>query len=86
MTIRIADNKQKKTLNRVLGNRSASSEEIESVRDIFKETEAVNFATIYSNNLKNDVYRNLQQVYPGLRKEIMDFYTQLLGYITEYKP
>jgi geranylgeranyl pyrophosphate synthase len=80
-----ADKKQKKVLNKILGNRNASSEEIESVRDIFKETEAVNFATIYSNNLKNDVYRNLQQVYPGLRKEIMNFYSQLLGYITDYK-
>ncbi len=80
-----ADKKQKKILNKVLGNRNASPEEIESVKDIFKDTEAVNFATIYSNNLKNDVYRNLQRVYPGLRKEIMDFYSQLLGYITDYK-
>jgi len=80
-----ADKKQKKVLNNVLGNRNASPEEIESVRDIFKETEAVNFATIYSNNLKNDVYRNLQRVYPGLRKEIMNYYSQLLGYITDYK-
>jgi len=80
-----ADKKQKKILNNVLGNRNASPEEIESVRDIFKETEAVNFATIYSNNLKNDVYRNLTQIYPGLRKEIMNYYSQLLGYITDYK-
>ncbi|MHA1561606.1 MAG: polyprenyl synthetase family protein [Promethearchaeota archaeon] len=80
-----ADKKQKKILNKVLGNRNATFGEIESVRDIFKNTEAVNFATIYSNNLKNDVYRNLQKVYPGLRKEIMDFYSQLLGYITDYK-
>ena len=80
-----ADKHQKKILNNVLGNRNASSEEIESVRDIFQQTEAVNFATIYSNNLKNDVYRNLQRVYPGLRKEIMNFYSQLLGYITDYK-
>ena len=80
-----ANKKQKKILNTVLGNRNASSEEIESVREIFQVTEAVNFATIYSNNLKNDVYRNLQQVYPGLRKEIMNFYSQLLGYITDYK-
>ena len=80
-----ADKKQKNILNNVLGNRNASSEEVESVRDIFKNTEAVNFATIYSNNLKNDVYRNLQRVFPGLRKEIMDFYSQLLGYITDYK-
>ncbi len=80
-----ADKKQKKILNNVLGNRNASSEEIESVRDIFKDTEAVNFASIYSNNLKNDVYRNLQRVYPGLRKEIMNYYSQLLGYITDYK-
>ena len=80
-----ADKKQKKILDNVLGNRNASSEEIESVRNIFQETEAVNFATIYSNNLKNDVYRNLQRVYPGLRKEIMNYYSQLLGYITDYK-
>ena len=80
-----ADKKQKKILNNVLGNRNASPEEIESVREIFQATEAVNFATIYSNNLKNDVYRNLQRVYPGLRKEIMNFYSQLLGYITDYK-
>ena len=80
-----ADKKQKKILNKVLGNRNASSEEIKSVRDIFKDTEAVNFATIYSNNLKNDVYRNLQRVYPGLRKEIMNYYSQLLGYLTDYK-
>ncbi|QEE15606.1 polyprenyl synthetase family protein [Promethearchaeum syntrophicum] len=80
-----ADKKQKKILNSVLGNRNATSEEINSVREIFQETEAVNFATIYSNNLKNDVYRNLQRVYPGFRKEIMNFYSQLLGYITDYK-
>jgi len=80
-----ADKKQKKILNNILGNRNASSEEIESVRNIFQETEAVNFATIYANNLKNDVYHNLQRVYPGLRKEIMNYYSQLLGYITDYK-
>ena len=80
-----ANEKQKKVLNSVLGNQNATSEEIDSVREIFKKTEAVNFASIYSNNLKNDVYRNLQQVYPGLRKEIMEFFSQLLGYITEFK-
>ncbi len=80
-----ADKKQKQILNNVLGNRNALPEEIESVKDIFRATEAVNFASIYSNNLKNDVYRNLQRVYPGLRKEIMDFYSQLLEYITEYE-
>ncbi len=80
-----ADKKQKKILNTVLGNRNASSDEIESVKEIFKNTEALNFASIYANNLKNDVYRNLQRVYPGLRNEIMDYYSHLLRYITEYK-
>ena len=76
---------QKAALSKILGNSKAIPEEIDEVRDIFRDTGSLDFIKIYSNSLKNDVYNSLQKIYPGLRKNTMLFYGQLLSYITEFK-
>ncbi|MCF2141921.1 MAG: polyprenyl synthetase family protein [Candidatus Lokiarchaeota archaeon] len=78
-----ATSEQKEILNSTLGNRSASKEQIEAVREIFKSTGALEFVKMYSNSLKNDIYNLLQKVYPGLKAEIMKFFNDLLNYITD---
>lgn len=78
-----ASKEQKQILNATLGNVKAQPEEIDKVRTIFKETGALDFVRMYSNSLKNDVYNLLQKIYPGLKKEIMEFFNFLLGFITE---
>jgi geranylgeranyl pyrophosphate synthase len=79
-----ASDTQKTVLSKILGNSAAVSEEINEVRDIFRDTGALDFVRMYSNSLKNDIVHSLHKVYPGLRKKTMSFYSQLLGYITEF--
>jgi geranylgeranyl pyrophosphate synthase len=80
-----ASPEQRKVLNATLGNEAATPEEIKAVKDIFIQTNAVEFAKYYANSLKNDAYNLLtSRVYPGLRKEIMDFFEKLLDFIMEY--
>ncbi len=76
-----ADEPQKKVLSTVLGKIQADQQEIDQVRSIFNETGAMDFVKFYANSLKNDAYNSLQQVYPGLRQNVMDYYENLLGYI-----
>ncbi len=78
-----AKQEQKEHLNNTLGNPNATDDQIEAVREIFKNTGAANFADMYSNSLKNEVYNSLKLIYPGLRNESMAFYGQLLTFITE---
>ena len=68
-------------MNEVLGNMNATSEDIEDVRQIFRDTGAADFVKFYANSLKNDAYTLLQNVYPGLRKETQQFFENLMTYI-----
>ena len=75
---------QKAVLSKILGNSKAGPEAIAEVKDIFRDTGSLDFVRMYSNSLKNDVYNSLQKIYPGLRKNTMSFYGQLLTHITEF--
>jgi geranylgeranyl diphosphate synthase, type I len=79
-----ASPEQKKTLGNTLGNVEATKDEINAVREIYTQTGAVDFVKYYANSLKNDAYHKLMEIYPGFRKEIMDFFENLLGYIINY--
>lgn len=72
-------------LDQVLGNNNASSEEVEEVRQVYLRCGALDFVKMYGNSLKNDIYNLLQEVYPGLRQPIMNYFTELLTYITNFK-
>ncbi len=72
------------TLNKTLGNPDATAEEIAEVRDIYRDTGSVNFTKMYSNSLKNDVFHLINSIYPGLRKSAMEFYKELLHYLTNF--
>lgn len=72
------------TLDKILGNSNATPEEVGEVKDIYKETGAVDFTKMYSNSLKNDAYNLINQVYPGLRNNAMTYYRKLLHYLTDF--
>ena len=74
---------QRKQLQTILGNDKATPDQIETVRNIFKTTGAIQFVQHYENSLKNDCYNLLQRIYPGLKKDVIEFYGELLGYIIE---
>ncbi|MHA2001327.1 MAG: polyprenyl synthetase family protein [Promethearchaeota archaeon] len=80
-----SNKEQKEAMNRILGKSDATPEEIKQVREIFKDSGALNFVKMYSNSLKNDVYNSLHKIYPGLRQDVLDFYEQLLEYIINYR-
>lgn len=71
-------------LDKILGNLNAAPEDIAEVKDIYKDTGAIDFTKMYSNSLKNDAYNLINQVYPGLRSNSIDYYRNLLHYLTDF--
>jgi geranylgeranyl diphosphate synthase type I len=76
-----ANKQQKETLISTLGNQNASKDSIEKVREIFKSTQAVEFAKSYALTLKMEAINMLKDIYPGLRKDNEDFFIQFMEYL-----
>lgn len=74
---------QKSILDATLGNKNAAPADIEAVREIFRKTGALDFAKMYANSLKNDIFNLLEKIYPGLKTEVRAFFNDLLQYLTD---
>ncbi|RLI61836.1 MAG: hypothetical protein DRO88_12545 [Promethearchaeia archaeon] len=74
---------QKAVLDSTLGNPNATGDQIEAVREIFRNTGALDFAKMYANSLKNDIFNLLEKVYPGLKAEVRSFFNDLLQFLTD---
>ena len=75
---------QKKALSSTLGNINATPEQIEHIKEIYKDTGAIEFIKMYANSLKNDIFNLMHSIYPGLRKSAMDYFIELLKYLTSW--
>jgi geranylgeranyl pyrophosphate synthase len=75
---------QKKVLSSTLGNLNATPDQIDNIRIIYKDTGAIEFIKMYANSLKNDIFNLMHSIYPGLRKSAMDYFLELLQYLTDF--
>ncbi len=79
---RNASSSQKKEMNSILNATGELTRvQIESIRNIIKDTGSLEFAKLYSKNMIQHTQQELDKVYPGLSDDSMDFYKKLLNFI-----
>jgi geranylgeranyl diphosphate synthase type I len=79
---RNAESRQKKEFNSILNtSNELTKDQIESIRDIIKNTGSLEFAKLYSKNMIQHAQQELDKIYPGLSDNSMDFFQKLLKFI-----
>lgn len=76
-----ASENQKTFLKKVLGNPQATIEEINLIRDIFKETGALNYAEMKAFEFGKIAKSHLKKAKPKFRKEALDWFNTLVDFV-----
>lgn len=77
------DEAQSKVLKQIYNKNTLTENDVIHVKDIFKETNAIQIAKQFSKNLANQAKQYLENIYPDLNKEQKDFFNQFADYISE---
>lgn len=72
-----SNEKQRKTLSEVIGNQNASEVEIEEVRDIIKETGALDYARSKANTLYQQCITSLDDAKPNLDEKYKNYLIEI---------
>jgi geranylgeranyl pyrophosphate synthase len=79
---RNAGTAQKKEMSTILDTKKElTDEQINSIRNIIKDTGSLEFAKLYSKNMIQHTQQELDKIYPGLSEDSMYFFQKLLEFI-----
>ncbi len=72
-----ANDEQKKILDTILGHREATPEQVEQVREVFRQTGALEFATELGKRLNKEAMEALDRAEPKIKDEYVEFFKAL---------
>jgi len=76
-----ASNEQKKTINKILGNKNLTKKDIETFREIIRDTGALKYAKDLSKKLVLQGKKYLENI--SINKEFLQFLDEIADYIVE---
>ncbi len=82
-TLQEASKDQKKILGHVLGKQNSTPEEIDMVRDIMRETDALEYAEKKAEEFVKIAKKSLEEAEPPLEKKAMDWLIELVNFVVE---
>lgn len=81
--LEFSDNRNKKIINNILGKENATSEEVDSVIELFKSTGAIDYAEKLSKEKIKSAKEHLKKA--ELNKESSEFFSKLADYMVDRK-
>ncbi len=82
-TLQEASKDQKKILGQVLGKQNSTPEEIDMIRDIMRETDALEYAEKKAEEFVKIAKTSLEEAEPPLEKKAMDWLIELVNFVVE---
>ncbi len=79
------DEKKKEYLVNLISNSEMSDEEVEEVRDLFKEADAINSCKKLASKYYQEAYDALEKLKPVVNESEIEFFENLLNFVLERK-